>query len=281
MRKFIQSHISGFVLIVLLTISMVVLWTSEQTSLGSPREAGMILSSLVQSSIDETGNLINSTINSFNELGELRKQYELLSQKYQTLERQQSDLAILNQENLRLKQALGFSLELEYRNIPAQIIAKEPGMLFSAFVINKGYNDGVRNQMPVICIMDGTQCLVGKIGSVSSFSSQVVPLFDRRNNVAARLVNNRYEGLLQGSGAYTDKLQMVYMDPKAQSSIQIGDMVCTSGLSSLYPSDIPIGRVSAFSVKPHAATLELEVEPLVDYTRLEYVYVLAAQRSPN
>jgi rod shape-determining protein MreC len=42
----------------------------------------------------------------------------------------------------------------------------------------------------------------------------------------------------------------------------------------LYPAGIHIGRIREMTAKGHEASLELEVEPIVEFSRLEYVFIL-------
>jgi len=274
MKKFFLKHQAGFILLILSVVSLLGMWFSNQTNMVSPREIAMVVTSGVQQAVVNVGDFFNSTFNSIHELSDLKKDYALVEKKLQDLEQQQSNIELLRQENQYLKLALGFSQDLSYENIPAKIIGKEPGVLFSSLTINKGYNQGVRPQMPVISIVDGKQNLVGKIGEVSLFSAQVIPLFDQRNNLGARIVNSRYEGLLMGSGAVQTDLSLIFVDPQAQSLIKLGDLVCTSGLSTIFPPDIPIGEISSISLKPTESSLNILVKPFADYSRLEYVYIL-------
>jgi cell shape-determining protein MreC len=53
----------------------------------------------------------------------------------------------------------------------------------------------------------------------------------------------------------------------------IGDTICTSGLSAIYPSDIPLGRaVSIRSVNGISKTINVEL--FQDFKMLQYVYVV-------
>ena len=54
-------------------------------------------------------------------------------------------------------------------------------------------------------------------------------------------------------------------------------LVATSGMGRLYPEGIAIGRVREMSAKGYEASLELEVEPIVDLSRLEHVFVLRTE----
>ena len=55
---------------------------------------------------------------------------------------------------------------------------------------------------------------------------------------------------------------------------RIGEPVVTSMLSDLYPPGIPIGKISNLHAKEGGLFLNMEVALAVDYSKLEYVYVV-------
>ena len=65
--------------------------------------------------------------------------------------------------------------------------------------------------------------------------------------------------------------------PKAaRAEIAFGDLVLTSGLGGVYPKGLHIGLVQEVLPKPHEESLELVIEPIIDFSRLEYVFILKA-----
>jgi cell shape-determining protein MreC len=59
------------------------------------------------------------------------------------------------------------------------------------------------------------------------------------------------------------------------------DLVFTSGVQrSLFPPDVPVGRVVDVAPSADRLTQELTVEPLEDLTRLLYVVVLLWEPQP-
>ena len=69
---------------------------------------------------------------------------------------------------------------------------------------------------------------------------------------------------------------MTSIPKSARSALRVGDLVVTSGLSSIYPPDIYIGRVTSIGSKPWETSLSVDIEPVADFSRLEYVFVLGA-----
>ena len=48
-------------------------------------------------------------------------------------------------------------------------------------------------------------------------------------------------------------------------------------MNSLYPKGIYIGKVRAIRAKEYDTSLELAIDPVVDFSRLEYVFVLVTE----
>jgi rod shape-determining protein MreC len=119
--------------------------------------------------------------------------------------------------------------------------------------------------------------LVGKVLLVGPGSSQVLPLYDPQCLVSARVDSTRDEGLVSGEGMDRDTVLMQYVKKIAKSKIQYGDLVVTSGLGGLYPKAINIGRIRDITAQAYETSLRLEIEPIIKFERLEYVFLIASQ----
>ena len=103
------------------------------------------------------------------------------------------------------------------------------------------------------------------------------PVTDPEAFVAGRLATTRFDGLVSGNRGKPGTLVMSYVRKLALGEVQYGELVATSGMGRLYPEGIAIGRVREMSAKGYEASLELEVEPIVDLSRLEHVFVLRTE----
>ena len=172
---------------------------------------------------------------------------------------------------------MDFSKTLKYRRIPAQISGRDPNNLFSALVINKGSYSGVSNNMTVVAWQNGTQALVGKVIQTGVFESLVMPVFDINSLVSCRFSVSRFEGIVEGQGGSENSLIMRFVPRRARDEINIGDIVVTSGMGGIYPPGINLGRVSSINVLEYETTLEVEVIPMIDFSRLEYIFIIEAE----
>lgn len=271
-RRLARRRILVFVLA--LGASLLSLLISTNSLAGVPQRVGLSVLSFFQRGFDAAGNFASGTLNSIAELRDLRARYRELMGKmeeYQNLERSLTDL---KRENERLRSQLGYLKEARYRASSARIIAKDPGNLYSTFVIDKGLEDGLRKNLPVVAYQDGSEGLVGKVLEVGRSSSIVSPIYDASAHISARLDRTRYEGLVSGGGSPDTPLTMRYVKKRAKEEIQYGDLVVTSGLQSLYPRDVIIGRVTRVLSADYQTSLDIDVEPVLDFARLEYVFIV-------
>ena len=271
----INANILVFVTLVL--ISTLMLMLSSRDFIFNIKNAGLSIFSGIRGGLYEVSSFVSRTVLSVKELANLRREHaDLLRQldRYQELERSNAEIY---QENIRLKEQLDFSRTLRYRRIPAQISGRDPDNLYSAVVINKGSYSGVSNNMPVVAWQNGTQALVGKVVQTGVFESLVMPVFDINSQASSRFSVSRFEGIVEGQGSSETPLLMRFVPRRARDEINIGDIVITSGMGGIFPSGINIGRVGAVNILEYETTLEVEVIPMIDFSRLEYVFVIEAE----
>ena len=266
----IQRFLPAF----LLAASLLSLIISTRSLLGLPERVGLTITGFFERGFSSVGTFVEDTALSIRSLRQLRKDYEGLLAKTQEMEKIQRDYAALAAENDRLRNQLAFAETIPTPEIPAQVIGKDPGNLYSTITIDKGIEAGIRKNMPVIAWQDGTKGLVGRVVEAAQGTSVVVPLYDASSYVAARLAKSRFEGLLVGMGSEGEVLGLNYVSKQALDETQPGDLVVSSGLDSLYPSNLALGRVKSISKPEYKPSLDISVEPILDFSRIEYVFVL-------
>ena len=55
------------------------------------------------------------------------------------------------------------------------------------------------------------------------------------------------------------------------ADVEVGDHIVTAGIGGIFPSGIPLGRVSSIEKKQRGMFQEIAVEPSIDFQKLEYV----------
>lgn len=268
------ERIQRFLPALLVLASLLCLIISTRSLLGLPERVALSAFGFFQKGFSVVGSFMSDTATSISELKRLRQDYNALLEKTKSMEKLERDFSDIRSENERLKVQLGFSTDIKYAKALARIIAKDPGNIYSTITINKGVGEGVRKNMPVIAWQDGVEGLVGRVVEAGQGVSLVVPLYDATSFVAARLTKSRYQGLLVGKGSEEAPLIMKYVPKRARDDTQAGDLVVSSGLESIYPPDIALGRVMRIHELAYQTSLDIDIEPVLDFSRLEYVFVV-------
>lgn len=238
------------------------------------KELGFSIISSVQKGVYTVTSSVGNFFTAVAEIGTLRKDYALLTQKLDNYEFLQRNNAEITKENERLREQLGFSSSYEYKNIPAQIIGRETNALYSGITVNKGSHQNVKKGMPVIAIQNGNIGLVGKVVAVGIGTSIVMPVYDYQCNVSARIENTRDIGIVTGNGSAEGTLTMNYVKKRVLDELHYGDIIVTSGENENYVRDIPVGTISNITIFDYDTSLEISLTPIIDFSRLDTVIIV-------
>jgi len=274
-----KFRIDSFLLVIYLLISGIFLAFSSGGFVVNFRDIGFSLMSGAQRGVYSISSFISGTATAIGELSELKQKYQDLSKRledYELIQRSNADIRV---ENEHLKELLGFSESVTAKNIPAEIIGRDPNNLYSGITINRGARHGIKKNMPVISFQGSNTGLVGKVIQVGRNTSLVMPIYDYQCFISARLESSRYDGLVNGQGDSDSPLVMKYVKKRARDEIHIGDKVVTSGENNNFPKNVPIGFVSKITSIDFETSLELAIDPVIDFSKLENVFVLDMNQS--
>ena len=274
-RKFsFRIKLDVFLLIVLLIISSILLTFSGGRFIVDFKSVGFSVAAGTENAVHSVSSFVTDAVSAVRELAELRSRYVALSEKLKDYELLQRSNADIRRENRELKELLGFADTIAYKNIPAQITGFDPDNLYSGIIINRGAKHGVRKNMPVLAFQGSNVGLVGKIVQTGRNSSMVMPIYDYQCYVAASVQTTKHRGLVNGQGAADLPLIMRYVQKRAKDEITVGDKILASGENNLFPKDSPIGIITGIKVHDYETYLELTVQPIIEFFRLDYVFVL-------
>lgn len=276
-KKKIDKSYTLFIILFLLSSGMLL----SNESFKSIKESSLSIFSVFQQGLSNTINFTQSTVNSVSELKNLKAKYDILNaelQEYRVLNR---DLLEVKNENQEYKRLLGFRETLAHDSISCEIIGKDPSNLSSAITISKGSKDGIERDMPVVSEQNGITGVVGKVISVGVNTSLVLPLLDQHSYIAGRITESRYEGLVKGFDSLDGFLKLDYIKKIALDEIHEGDLVETSGMNSLYPKGYYIGRIVNIDRVDYETSLDVTIEPIINFSKLEYVSVLTTTGDLN
>ena len=272
----LKLNLEVFLLILFLLISSVFMAFSGGSFILDFKSLAFSVSAGTEKAVYNASSFVGESVSSVRELWDLKAKYNELTkqlEKYELLERSNADI---KRENNELRTLLKFTDTIQITNIPAEIIGYDPNALYSGMIINRGVKHGVRKDMPVIAFQNGNMALVGKILQVGRGSSMIIPIYDYQCHIAAKVDLVKHRGIVSGQGSEDSPLIMKYIKKRTGDDIKIGDKIITSGFddSSIFPKNIPIGFVSKIKTHDYETSLELSVNPIIDFSCLEYVFVL-------
>lgn len=216
----------------------------------------------------------------FSELDRVRNELELTRKKLQTFESADVEISEIKKENDRLRALIGMKAMLRYDSIPANIISKDPDNWYRTLIINRGENDGIKVNMPVVAYQvvingetkDLVKAVVGKIAEVRGSISRVQPLIAPEIKIGVKIGENRFPGLLSGYTFNSNLCVANYITRAAP--VRFGDKVITSGQAGVFPSGIIIGTVVKSELLETSPYQRAIIKPMIDYNLLEEVFVI-------
>jgi rod shape-determining protein MreC len=162
-----------------------------------------------------------------------------------------------------------------YDKRTARVIGRSPNnLLLDRLQLDAGSSAGVRVGDPAIA----SGGLVGHVSFVAPDSSFVTLISDPSSSVSVRVLNAAGDlGLMKPSVG--DPLDLLVQLLPRRARIQQGDVVVTAGsrsssLESLYPPNVPVGRVTKADPEELASDQQVHVAPIADLRHLDFVQVL-------
>jgi rod shape-determining protein MreC len=237
--------------------------------------------STVLSPIRDVAGWFSDTIHARSQVNQLKKQVEDLRTKLA----QAQGAEILNRQLSREVHLDATDNIAAFRPVTADVIWHDPTLWYQTIEIDKGSDDGVAINDPVI----GDGALVGKVSTVDPTVSVVQLITDNAVNVAAQVQDKHGDiGVLQPAVGNPNELlleDLPHIVP-GQPGPQVGQLVVTAGyrsggLRSLYPRNIVIGMVSNASANNLINNNEVTVSPAADLRHLAVVQVLTAAGAAN
>ncbi|MFZ0039900.1 MAG: rod shape-determining protein MreC [Solirubrobacteraceae bacterium] len=233
----------------------------------SPVQAG---ASKVLSPVRDVANWASDTLRAKSQRDQLQRDVNRLTAKVDLLESQKLQNAQLTRE-VGLDQSIGAA---NYDPVAADVIGRDPSLWYQTVEVDRGSNDGVGLNDPVI----GDGALVGKVTTVNGGSSIVTLITDHSYAVTAQILNNRGDtGVL--FPAVGNPNALLLEDLPSHATISVGQQVVTAGfsqgsLTSLYPPGIPIGQVSNADQNNLINNSEVQVAPAADLRHVDSVQIL-------
>lgn len=207
----------------------------------------------------------------FNDNVDQLSDYLKLDEQNDSLVRENAKLMdiIINQRSTKTIDTISNDfLSEQYSFIPAEICNKTIHLRNNYFTLCAGSNVGAKPMMGVI----SAEGIVGIITRVSENYSQVIPLLHSQSRISASIRDLDFFGNLVWKDS-NPRIMTLEAVPK-HANISIGDTVVTSGYSSIFPKDLPIGIITNFEIEKGSSNYLIDVTLFNDLNNLSYAYLV-------
>lgn len=214
-----------------------------------------------------TGHFFRNGWHNYADLRGVRKQNRELQDEVARLQMEQVRLRQDADQAQRLQVLLDFKEKFISKTVAAQVIATSGTEQSRLITIDKGSNDHIKVDMPVIT-PDG---IVGKVKEVFPLSSQVLLISDHDSGAGVILESSRLQGIVKGTPLGELQINDIMSDEK----VEPGERVVTSGGDRIYPKGYAVGTVIAATPdRDNDPFLAIKIKPAADLSRLEEVLVI-------
>lgn len=163
------------------------------------------------------------------------------------------------------------SIKSEYTYQTANVISNSLNKVNNYITLNKGSNDGVRSEMGVF----NSEGVVGVVYLTSKNRALVIPLLNSKSSISCRVKGSDSFCSLSWDGG--DPRYSNLIDLPRYAQFEQGDTVVTSGFSSIFPGDLPVGTVERIDDSADGMFYTVRVKLFVDFSKLTSVFIVGSE----
>lgn len=237
----------------------------------APHKLGLEVIGPFQTVISNVSSYVSGFWGKYIGLINVRQENEQLRQELQKYKVANIEYREAVATNIRLQKLLELKESLPPPTMTAEIIGKDPSLWFRTLTINRGSSDGVQKGMPVVTV----EGVVGQVLTSSPNYSKVLLATDPNSAIDIITQKTRVQGIVKGLGREAFALHYVLKS----AVVEKGDYVLTSGLGGVFPKGLMIGTVSDIKKSRRGMFQDIEIEPAVDFSQLEYLIIIMKKYS--
>ncbi|MFH1068832.1 MAG: rod shape-determining protein MreC [Candidatus Glassbacteria bacterium] len=254
---FLWEHKQSVIFLILLLISLAAISLAGRQRFYLARSINRSIITPFQSVVSRADYYINLE----KENDQLRRNNFVLSLELYRMEE-------ARKQNERLERLLEFTSRSSVHFIACRVVSGGLGEESDVFVIDKGTEQGVIPNLPVL-VPEG---LVGKTIECDSRRS-LVQLFTHQDFRVSVKPARKDEREIAGSGPGGELY--LYNIP-LRTQIQTGDLIVSSGMGGVFPKGIPVGTVAEMEKEEDIGIkLRARLVPSVNLDQVSEVFVLA------
>ena len=256
----------------LLCVCMIGITTIKGSILNPLRTAVGYVLVPIQSGVNRVGGGLYNELSSVGKLKTALAENETLKTRVDELTEENTRLRSEQIELERLRSLYELDQEyMQYHKIGARIIAKDSSSWFSVFRIDKGSDDGIKEDMNVIA----GGGLVGIVTDVGANYATVRSIIDDSSRVSAMAQQSGDSCIVAGDLQLfkEGRLKLSYMEK--DDDIKDGDMIVTSNISGKFLPGILVGYATDITVDYNDnLTKSGYLIPAARFDRLQEVLVI-------
>ena len=262
----------GSLLAILVVVSVVLFTVSvrggETGILGGVRGGFQTITSPVRYVGAAVASPFQGLANIFTNLTADQETLSELKAENDELQSRNAELEESEQTATRLQNLLDLKDTYQLQSEAAHVISGSTDSWSSTVTIDKGTSSGFAVGMPVTA----SSGVIGQIIECGATTSTVRLLTDESSSISAMVQSSRAQGMLTGSA--TGQLSLTLIS--TSQTVEVGDIVVTSGLGGVYPKGLPLGKVTSVQNNPGSLYLDIIVEPFAEYGSYEEVLVITS-----
>ena len=184
------------------------------------------------------------------------------------IEQLKQELASFKDSTALATNSFAAPLKGDFRFNTARAVNNSLNKVNNFITIDKGKNDGINSEMGVF----NDKGVIGIIYKTSENFSLVMPLLNSKSMLSCRVKGSNSFCTLRWNG---EELQYSYLiDLPRYAIFQQGDTVVTSGFSSIFPTDIPVGEIERLEDSDDGMFYRARVRLFVDFASIDNLFVV-------
>ena len=263
--KYILAGLSFFCIVLIAVTSM-------NSSILTPLRTGVGYGLIpFQSGVNAIGTSLYNHIRDFSTMQEAQAENEELKGRVAELTEENNRLQAEQYELERLRELYALDQDyMQYEKVAARVIAKDSGNWFQIFRINKGANDGIKENMNVIA----GGGLVGIVTDVGANYATVRSIIDDASRVSCMSMRSGDNCIVSGDLTLFQEGLLGLDHVKKEADIQEGDKIVTSNISDVFLPGILVGYATELTTDSNNVTKSGQIVPVAEFDNLQEVLVI-------
>lgn len=207
----------------------------------------------------------------FYKFDELVEENNALREQVSELQSQIYDAAEIEEMYAWMSEYLDLKMRhSDFKFLAASVTGRESSSFSKVLTLDTGSGSGVELGMPVIT----SEGIVGQVTELGYNWCKVTTIVEANSSVGAYVERTNESGVCVGSFemASDGLCELKYLP--ADSDVQAGDRVISTGFGSVYPRGMTVGYVESVEVNPYSRSLDITVACAVDFSGLNKVMII-------